>query len=246
MDLKDAVVVVIGEARELESAVCLRLARAGAHVALAARGPAKQAKGIVEAINAISREAMAESVSLADYEAVSAFLKRVVAKWGKLDVIVTVAGPPVGGGLDEVTDEQLAEALDDTVRPAFHAVRAAAPIFQAQGSGRVVNVVGSEASIGPGSVASALARGAVLGLTRAAARELGPRQVRVNAVVAGLVETPALKNIAPDVLERALSLSTLGRMAKPEEIADVVLFLASPRSRHLTGEILRADGGSLE
>jgi 3-oxoacyl-[acyl-carrier protein] reductase len=246
MDLKDTVAVVVGEARELESAVCLRLARAGANIALATRSEARQAKGIVEAITALSREALAESIDLTDYEAVSAFLKKVVAKWGKLDILVTVAGPPVGGGLDAVTDEQLDEAVDDTVRPAFHAVRAAAPVFREQESGRVINLVGSEASIGPGSVASALARGAVLGLTRAAARELGPHQVRVNAVVAGLVETPALKNIAPETLERALSLSTLGRMARPEDVADVVLFLASSRSRHLTGEILRADGGSLE
>jgi len=243
MDLKDAVAVVIGEARELESAVCLRLARAGANVALATRGPVKPAKGIVEAVTAISREALAESVVLTDYEAVSAFLKRVVAKWGKLDILVTVAGPPLAGGLDEVTEEQLDEAVDATVRPAFHALRAAAPLFREQGSGRVVHLVGSEEATGLGSVASSMARGAVLGLTTAAARELGPRQVRVNAVVAGLVETPALRNIPPDTLERALSLSSLGRMARPEDIADIVLFLASTRSRHLTGEILRADGG---
>jgi 3-oxoacyl-[acyl-carrier protein] reductase len=243
MDLKDAVAVVIGDAKELESAVCLRLARAGARVALATGAPQKQAKGIVEAITAISQEALTESLTLTDYEAVSAFLHRVVAKWGKLDVLVTVAGPAEGGGLGEVTSEQFDRAIDRTVRPVFHAIRAAAPIFAELGSGRVVNLVGSEASIG--SAASALARGAVIGLTEAAARELGPRQVRVNAVVAALVETPALKKIPHEALEKALSLSTLGRMARPEDVADVVLFLASPRSRHITGEVLRADGGSL-
>ena len=89
----------------------------------------------------------------------------------------------------------------------------------------------------------AAAQSGVVGLTLSAARELGVHNVNVNAVVPGLVETASFKTIPAEVVERGLSRSVLGRLAKPEEVADVILFLCTEKARHITGEVVRVDGG---
>lgn len=243
MELKDRVAVVAGGSGDLGVAICMRLAREGARVALTYRSDRKEAEQIVDAIESISGTAWAETVDILDYEAVSEFVKTVVAKWGRLDILVNAVGARDRAKLFDMTKTQFDHIVDVNLKGAFHYIRAAASIFREQKSGKVVNVSSLSAMGGAGDVNDAAAKSGILGLTMAAARELGPFNVNVNAVAPGLVETAALARESPEVVEKAITRSVLGRLAKPEEVADVVLFLCGPRSRHITGEVIRVDGG---
>ena len=243
MDLKDKIALVNGGSGDLGSAICMRLARAGAKIAFTYRADKREAEEVVEAIEAISGAAFAESLDLLDYEMVSEFTKRVVAKWGRLDILVNVVGAKDPATLFEMTREQFDHVLDVNLKGYFNFIRSAVPVFQEQRSGKVVNVVALGGLSGQVTANESAANMGVIGLTRTTAKERGPFDVNVNAVVPGMIETAALKDLPPEEVDKALARSVLGRLAKPEEVADVVLFLCSARSRHITGEVIRVDGG---
>jgi 3-oxoacyl-[acyl-carrier protein] reductase len=243
MDLKDKVAIVTGGNGELGGAICMRLAKEGASIALTYRADEREAQEVVEAVQAISGTAMADAVDITDYEAVSEFVKRVVAKWGRLDILVNAVGAKDPAPIFEMTREQFDHVLDVNLKGYFNYIRASAPVFQEQRGGKVVNVASLEALTGEADLNDVVARSGVIGLTLSAARELGAFDVNVNAVAPGMVETRALKKTPSEEVKKAISRSVLGRLAKPEEVADVVLFLCSRKARHITGEVIRVDGG---
>jgi 3-oxoacyl-[acyl-carrier protein] reductase len=243
MDLKDKVALVSGGSNDLGAAICLRLARAGARIALSYRSDKREADETVEAIQAISGLAFADAVNIVDYEDVSEFVKRVVAKWGRLDILVNVVGAKDPATILEITDDQFDHVLNVNLKGYFNFTRAVAPVFREQHAGKLVNVLSSEPVAGQTAVNEEAARLGVVGLTLATARELGPFDVNVNAVAPGPIETAGLREVPAEDLDRALSRTALRRLAKPEEIADAVLFLCSARARHLTGQVIRVDGG---
>ena len=207
MELKDKVALVAGGSGDLGSAICMRLARAGARIALTYRSDKKEAEEVVQAIEAISGQAWAEPVDIMSYEAVSEFVKRVVAKWGRLDILVNAVGAKDAASLFEMTAEQFDHVLDVNLKGYFHYIRAAANVFREQKGGKVVNVASVEATGGQGVINDAVAKMGVVGLTLSAARELGPYDVNVNAVAPGMVETAALREIPADEVQNALSRS---------------------------------------
>jgi 3-oxoacyl-[acyl-carrier protein] reductase len=244
MELKGNVAVVAGGETDLGAAVCMRLAREGAKVALTYGGAKRAADQIVDAIEALSGDAFAEKVDVVEYDAVSEFMKRVIGKWGKLDIVVNAVATKDTANLFEMTKEQFNHVLDVNLKGCFNLMRSAAPVFKEQeGPGRVVNVASVAPVEGWGSVNDVAARSGVIGLTLAAARELGPYDVTVNAVAPGLVETASIKSVPAEAVDRAVSRSVLRRLARPEEVADVILFLCSSKARQITGEVIRVDGG---
>jgi 3-oxoacyl-[acyl-carrier protein] reductase len=243
MEFKEKVALVAGGSGELGGAICMRLARDGCKVALTYRSDRGEADQVSEAIRAISGEALADAVDITSAEAVAGFVTRVVAKWGRLDILVNAVGAKDPSTLFEMTQAQFEHVLDVNLKGYFNYIRAAAPVFREQRSGKIVNVSSLEAMEGNGVLNDVVAKAGVIGLTLAAARELGAYDVNVNAVAPGMVETAALRNVPPEEIDKAIARSVLGRLAKPEEVADVVLFLCSARARHITGEVIRVDGG---
>jgi len=243
MELKDKVAIVSGGSGELGGAICMRLAMNGARIALSYRDDEKEAQEVVEAIEALSGTALAEAVDILNYEEVSEFVLKVVGKWGRLDILVNAVGAKDQATLFDMTSQQFEHVMDVNLKGYFNYIRAAAPVFREQRGGKVVNVSSLVSGEGEGVLNDIVAKAGINGLTMAAARELGPYDVNVNAVAPGLVDTRALKEIPAKQVDRALARSVLGRLAKPEEVADVVYFLCSPRARHITGEIIRVDGG---
>jgi len=243
MELKDQVAIVTGGNGELGGAICMRLAKEGARVALTYRADKSEAEEVMDAVKAISGTATADAVDITDYEAVSEFVTRVVAKWGRLDILVNAVGAKDPAPIFEMTRAQFDHVLDVNLKGYFNYVRAAAPVFQELKGGRVVNVASLESLAGEGDLNDVVAKSGVIGLTLSAARELGAYDVNVNAVAPGMVETRAIEKMPSEEVQKALSRSVLGRLAKPEEVADVVLFLCSRKARHITGEVIRVDGG---
>ncbi len=243
MELKDKVAIVSGGSGDLGSAICMRLARAGAKIAFTYRADRREADEVVQAIESISGSALGEALDITDYDQVSEFVKKTVARWGRLDILVNAVGAKDPASLFEMTREQFDHVLDVNLKGYFNFIRASATVFREQAAGKVVNVASLQATQGASDLNDVVAKMGVIGLTLAAARELGPYDVNVNAVAPGMVETAALKAVSSEEIDKALSRSVLGRLAKPEEVADVVLFLCSPKARHITGEVIRVDGG---
>ncbi|HET7601330.1 MAG TPA: SDR family NAD(P)-dependent oxidoreductase, partial [Gemmatimonadales bacterium] len=163
-------------------------------------------------------------------------------------ILVNNAGIANDGALWRMTDDAWREVLDTNVTGAFNCIRAVAPAFRRQRYGKIVSVSAHQAER-PGFGVSnyAASKAALLGLTRAAAVELGPSNVNVNAVAPGFVRTERMSMLPKEVIERAQKCSILGRVAEPGDIAHVVAFLCSDQARHITGQTITVDGGlSLE
>ena len=168
----------------------------------------------------------------------------IVAAAGRLDVLVNNAGIARDHVLWKMSEADWDDVVDTHLKGAFNYLRAAAPLFRRQQSGKVVNVSSINALRGKAGLANySAAKAGLIGLTRAAARELGPANVNVNAVAPGWVETPLTEHYPAEVRGQALRESALGRLGKPEEIADVIVFLCSEQARHITGQVIVVDGG---
>lgn len=179
---------------------------------------------------------------------VERFIGEIEEKWGGVHFLVNNAGIAHDGALWRLSESHWREVLDTNVTGAFHCLAACAPIFRRQHWGKVVNISAHQAGRPGFGVANyAASKAGLEALTRAAAVELGPSNVNVNAVAPGFVHSERLDLLPHDVIERARKRAVLGRLAEPEDVANVVMFLCSDAARHLTGQTIVVDGGlSLE
>jgi NAD(P)-dependent dehydrogenase (short-subunit alcohol dehydrogenase family) len=167
---------------------------------------------------------------------------------GGVHFLVNNAGIASDGALWRLSDDAWREVLDTNVTGAFNCIRSVAPVFRAQHYGKIVNVGAHQAERPGFGVANyAASKAALVGLTRAAAVELGPSNVNVNAVAPGFIRTERMGMLPKEVIERAQKSSILGRVAEPDDVAHVISFLCSEGARHITGQTIVVDGGlSLE
>jgi 3-oxoacyl-[acyl-carrier protein] reductase len=165
---------------------------------------------------------------------------------GRLDILVHCAGTTRDALLSRMTDEAWDTVLSTNLGSAFYLLRSAAPALQKAGGGSVVLVAsinGERGKVGQANYAASKA--GMIGLARTAARELGRHGTRVNVVAPGWVDTPMTETLAAGHRQRALDETVLGRLGRPEDVAGAVLFLCSGLARHVTGQVLRVDGGQL-
>ncbi len=176
----------------------------------------------------------------------SARADEIVASLSRLDILVTCAGISKDAPLDKQTPEQWKDVLDVDLTGTWAYLHAAAPVMKRQGSGKIVTVASTVALRARRGLSNYVAaKAGVIGLTRAAARDLGRYGVNVNAVAPGLVDTPLASAIPPETRAKLAEETALGRIAVPEDVAGVVWFLCSDDARHVTGEVIRVDGGQL-
>lgn len=184
------------------------------------------------------------AVDVQDATAVTSAIQQVVDTTGRLDALVVAAGITRDRVLWKLTDAEWHEVVGVNLDAAFYALRAAIPTFRSQGSGSVVfiaSINGERGKFGQGNYAAS--KSGLLGLARTAARELGSFGVRVNVVSPGFIDTPMTRDAPDEARERALMESLLGRIGRPDDVAGPVLFLCSEQARHITGQVLRVDGG---
>jgi len=188
--------------------------------------------------------ALALACDLADPAAVRAVYAQL--GWEHLDILVHSAGIFRDGVLWKLDDEDWSQVLTVNLGSAFHLLRGAAPLLRVRGGGSVVllsSINGERGQFGQSNYAASKA--GMIGLARSAARELGRFGVRVNVIAPGLVRTPMTASLPPEVAQRERDESALGRVAEPEDVAYAALFLCSELGRHVTGQVLRVDGGLL-
>jgi NAD(P)-dependent dehydrogenase (short-subunit alcohol dehydrogenase family) len=238
MDLEGQRAVVTGATSGIGRAVALKLAEAGAEVIVVGRDAGRGAD-TVSAIEADGGSASFIAADLDDLESVAQLAEQA----GHVDILVNNAGIYPFAPTHETDVETFERTFDVNVRAPFFLTAAIAPKMAANGGGSIVNVGTMVAHFGlPGASAYGASKAAIVSLTQTWAAEYGPQGVRVNAVSAGTTRTEGTASMG-DELDQLAQTSPLGRPASAEEIAEAIVFLASPRSSYVNGAILSADGG---
>ncbi len=252
-DFRGKVAVVTGGATGLGRATALEFGRLGCKVAfcwveMEGRDVESMAVLTETTLSSTGVEVYAARCDVRNAEHVTTFFAEVIRRFGTVHYLVNNAGIARDGALWRLTPEAWASVLETNVSGAFHCLAACAPHFRRQRWGKVVNVSAHQATRPGFGVANyAASKAALEGLTRAAAVELGPSNVNVNAVAPGFVHTERLDELPQSVIDLSRNRSVLGRLAEPDDIAHVVVFLCSDAARHITGQTLVVDGGlSLE
>ena len=244
MSLRENVALVTGGSRGIGRAVCVELARRGAAVAVNYAGGAEAAEETVQLCRALGVEAEAFQADVAGPAACEGLVTAVKERFGRLDILVNNAGIARDGLLMTAKEEDFTKTLDTNLKGAYFCTKAAAKVMLRQKYGRIVclsSVVGLRGN--PGQTAYAASKAGVIGLVKAAAKELAGRDITVNAVAPGFIETD-MTAVLPEKAKAAM-LGTIpkGRPGSPEEVARAVAFFAGPECAYITGQVLCVDGG---
>jgi 3-oxoacyl-[acyl-carrier protein] reductase len=237
--LDGKVALVTGGSRGIGAAVARELGEAGARVAVNYRSSADAAKQIAEEIAGIAVEG-----DVADPAAASALIEQVEDELGDLDCLVNNAGVTRDGLIARMSDEDWDAVVETNLRGTFNTCRAVSRKMLRRRTGSIVNLTSVVAIHGnPGQANYAASKAGIIGLTKALARELGGRGIRVNAVAPGYINTE-LTDVLPEEVKNAILGSTpLGRLGEPDDVACAVRFLCSDESAFVTGAVLLVDGG---
>jgi 3-oxoacyl-[acyl-carrier protein] reductase len=249
-DLHGQVALVTGGARGIGEACAVVLARAGADVAAADLLPTAD---VERAITAAGRRALGLALDVTDADAVRRAIDRVVDGLGRLDILVTAAGIVHRDPLEETSEAVWRRVVEVVLTGTFHAIQAVVPVMRGQGYGKIVTISsisgiiggavsrvaeGADARRGRSGPAYAAAKGGVIALTRWVAKDVGRSGIYVNSVAPGGVESEMTRGY-----DYAVGGLAIPRMGQPRDVAEAVLFLASPASNYVTGQVLRVDGG---
>lgn len=242
--LTGKIALVTGAGRGIGRAAAVRLAQHGAYVYLNYNGSKEAAEAAAAEIIQNGGRAEAVQCNVADFKACGDMIEMIIKKSGRLDILVNNAGITKDGLLMKMSEEDYDSVLDVNLKGTFHTIRHASRYLLKQRSGRIINITSVSGILGNAGQANySASKAGIIGLTKSAARELASRGILVNAIAPGYVQTEMTEHLPDKVKEQMLAQIPLGRAAKPEEIADVVLFLASDQSSYLTGQVISADGG---
>jgi 3-oxoacyl-[acyl-carrier protein] reductase len=244
LGLGGKVAIVTGGRSGIGAAIALALAREGCDVAVVDRVKDDRARETARGIEAAGRRARLLEADVRDFAAAEGVVAKVVGGFGGLDIVVGNAGTTADAMSWKMTEEQWDTVLDVNLKGCFAYARAAAPVLRERHGGRIVFIASINGLRGKAGQANyAASKAGVIALGKTLARELGRSNVTVNVVAPGMVRTGMTEALPGEVVQRAVDETVLGRIATPDDIADAVVFLCSERARHVTGAVLRVDGG---
>ena len=242
--LENQVAVVTGGARGIGRAIALALAEEGAVVIINCNGSVEKAQETAREIQEAGGQAEVCPFNVADYEAVEKAFADILARHGRIDILVNNAGITRDGLLMRMKEEDFNSVIDINLKGAYHCSKWAVKAMIKQRSGRIINISSVSGVTGnAGQLNYSASKAGLIGMTKSIAREVASRGITVNAVAPGFIETDMTDVLSDKVKENAAATIPLGHFGKPEDVADAVVFLASEKSRYITGQVLHVDGG---
>ena len=242
--LEGKVALVTGASRGIGRAIALALAAEGADVAVNYAGSEAAAKEVAAEIEAMGRKAFVIQADIASTEASTAMIDAVVKEFGRIDVLVNNAGITRDGLLMRMKEEDWDAVITTNLKGVFNCTKAAIKYMMKQKSGNIVNISSIVGVMGNAGQANyCAAKAGVIGFTKATAKEVAARGIRVNAIAPGFIKTDMTSVLPEKVVEAMLAGIPLNRLGETEDIAKAVLFLASSDANYITGQTLHVDGG---
>ena len=244
MNLTGKTAVVTGGSRGIGRAICLELARQGANVAVNYAGNSAAAEETVAACQALGVDAFAIQASVADSEAVTAMFQTVLERFGHLDILVNNAGITKDNLALRIKDADFDAVVDTNLKGAFLCMKAAYRPMMKQRYGRIINmssIVGLRGNAGQANYAASKA--GLIGMSKSVAKELASRNVTVNLVAPGFIDTDMTAALPEAAKAAMLQSIPMARLGQPEDVAHAVAFFASDEAAYVTGQVLCVDGG---
>ena len=244
MLLENKIAVVTGAGRGIGRGIAFALAREGAMVVVNYNGSKDRAEEVVRTIEEAGGKATAVQCNISDFEAAKEFFANVVKEYGKIDILVNNAGITKDNLMMKMSEEEFQSVIQTNLAGTFHGVKFVTRPMMKQRQGRIINIASVSGVIGNmGQANYSASKAGVIGLTKAAAKELASRNITVNAVAPGFVATEMTDVLPDSVKEAAVATIPLGRFGEVEDIAETVVFLASDKAKYITGQVICVDGG---
>lgn len=244
MSLSGKVAVVTGGSRGIGRACALLLGQRGAKVAVNYYSSAEAAEEVAAAIKNAGGEALAVQADASEFKQAEGLIKTAIDRLGGLDILVNNAGTTKDMVIMMMPEDDWDYVLRTNLKSAFNCSKAAVKHMLRKRSGRIINITSVAGLVGnPGQTNYAASKAGLIGLTKSLAKEVGPRNITVNAVAPGFVPTDLTKDLPEDLKQGSLGLIPLGRWGTAEEVAQAVAFLASDEAAYITGHVLTVDGG---
>ena len=244
LDLTGKVAIVTGGTRGIGKAIVKKLSAQGAAVALNYRKSAKEAEELVEELKSKGKKAIAIQADVSNFNDAQEMVKKVVDEFGKVDILVTNAGMNWDGVIWKMAEEQWDRVIEVDLKGTFNYIRAVAPVMRENKWGRIVTITSINGLRGKfGQTNYSAAKGGVIGLTKACAKDLGKYGITSNSVAPGFILTEMGESMPDEFKQAAINESAVKKAGKPDDIANLVVFLASEEGGHITGEVIKVDGG---
>jgi 3-oxoacyl-[acyl-carrier protein] reductase len=243
MRLMEKVSIITGSGSGIGHATAVKFAREGAKVAVCDINE-KAAHHVAKEINDSGGEAIHFHVDVTDKDSIALMVEGVMAKWGRIDTLVNNAGIVQDAQLKKMTEEQFDDVIDVNLKGVYNCTKAVVDIMLEQHSGCILNassIVGLYGNFGQTNYAAS--KFAVIGMMKTWARELGKKGIRSNAICPGFIETPILKSMPHKVIQMMEEKVPMGRLGKPEEIANTYAWLASDEASYINGAVIEVSGG---
>ena len=244
MRLKGKKAIATGAGQGIGRSIALKMAQEGADVAIAEWNP-ETGKETNKKVEALGRKALFVKVDVSNQKQVQNMVAEILKVWGRIDILVNNAGFDRGATLLKVKEEDWDAVLGVHLKGTMNCIQVVAPHMIENRYGKIINISSIYGKTGGiAAISYSAAKAGIIGLTKSVARELGGHQINVNVVLPGLILTPTIAKMAEKYRDMIIERTPLGRIGQPEEVANVVAFLASEEASFMTGATIEVSGGS--
>lgn len=240
--LKGKVAVVTGGSRGIGKAICEKFAQNGADVALIFAGNAAKAEETVKSLESFGVKSKAYQCNVASFDETQAAFKQILEDFGKVDILVNNAGITKDKLVLSMKESDFDDVIAVNLKGAFNTIKQVYPVFARQKSGKIINISSVSGLMGnAGQLNYSASKAGIVGVTKTVAKELASRGICCNAIAPGFIATDMTENLLEN--NPLINNIPMKRVGEPNEVAELALFLASPLSNYITGEVIRIDGG---
>lgn len=241
--LEDKIAVVTGASRGIGKAIALKLATLGANVVVTATR-LENISPVAEEIEKMGRHALPLALNVADFDEVTAVMKTALETFSKINILINNAGITKDNLLVRMGQAEWDDVIAVNLKGTFNCIRAATKAFMKRREGKIINISSVVGVIGNAGQANySASKAGIIGLTKSVAKELAPRNIQVNAIAPGFILTDMTAALPEEAKSNLGNAIPMGRMGDPEDVANVVAFLASDAANYITGQVINVDGG---